>query len=248
MDEPIHSVITHDREVELWRAARLHKDSSARLALIDHYSFVARRIAARFYKNRPDDDVEFGDYLQYAMVGLIESIDRYDPEKEAAFATFAGYRIKGAVLNGLQKCTERREQWAYRARFQRDRIDSIAENVNNLPKNKIFAEMVDVAIELALSYMLEDSGLITRQELELNDNTYNGLVLTELNSQLYTMVAALPDREKFIITNHYFHHVGFDELGKLLGVTKGRVSQLHKRALQLIKAHFDTSSELDDYY
>ena len=182
------------------------------------------------------------------MVGLIESVDRYDPNNKASFSTFAGYRIRGSVLNSLEKATERREQSAFRRRYQRQRLDSIADNMSTNVKNDAFNEMVDVALELALTFMLEDSGLIEKQQAGCGDGVYEERMLRDLYMQIGQIVNRLPEREKFIIRNHYFHDIAFEELARLLAISKGRVSQLHKRALQTIKTEYEKMDSLDTYY
>ncbi len=240
--------MTEREESELWHLLHTQGNGAARQALIERYSTVAKNIAGHYFRNRNGDDVEYSDYLQYAMVGLIESVDRYNPDSKASFSTFAGYRIKGALLNGLEKCTERREQLAFRRRCLKERQDSITENLGTQKSKDIFAEMVDIAIELALGYMLEDSSLTTQQESEAQDVVYKSKVMDELRLQLEGVVDSLPERDKFIIRNHYYHGITFEELGKLMEISKGRVSQLHKRALQLIRKEYENSHTLDAYY
>ena len=70
------------------------------------------KLAAYAYARRGPQAPEFADFLQWARLGLMEAFDRYDPAREAAFMTFAGYRIRGAILNGLEHVTEGAAQWA----------------------------------------------------------------------------------------------------------------------------------------
>src|SRR5262245_2083763 len=101
----------------LWAALR-RGDPEARSRLVDVHESLVRTLAAELYARRPDGVADFGDYLHYGMLGLLEAIDRYDPDRGAAFATFARYRIRGAILNGIAKETEQREFRSYRARLR----------------------------------------------------------------------------------------------------------------------------------
>ena len=236
-------------EADLWSAYTRQRDSEARLALIERYVPLAKRVASQLYKRRHDDMVEFGDYMQYALVGLIEAIDRYDPDREAAFATFAMYRIRGTILNGLEKATERNEQIAYRQRLRKERIESVADQTGAKPSNEIFAELVDVAIGLAVGYMLEGTNMVANERNESDEkHGYNSTMLSQIKNQLCHLVDTLPARERTIIRFHYFHQVGFFELAQLLGLTKGRVSQLHKMALKQIREAYENESMLDTLY
>ncbi|WP_316369606.1 sigma-70 family RNA polymerase sigma factor [Candidatus Thiodiazotropha sp. CDECU1] len=235
-----------EQEHELWLAAGQDSDSTARLTLIEHYTYLAKVIANHYYRIRPDDTVEYKDYLQYAMLGLLEAAQRYDPGRGASFSTYANYRIKGAVLNGLEKATEQREQAAFLRRYQRTRIESIT-NARNQSDQDPFTEMVGITIELALSFMLEDAGILLNEEPEA-DELFNGEVEKALSTHLSALVDRLPERERLIIRSHYFHGIIFEDLAKFLDISKGRVSQLHKQALQRIRFDFDMGSSLDKRY
>ncbi|MES9851120.1 MAG: sigma-70 family RNA polymerase sigma factor [Candidatus Thiodiazotropha sp. L084R] len=236
-------MIEAEREQELWLEVSQDKDNIACLSLIDHYSYLARICANHYYRIRTNDDVEYGDYLQNAMVGLIEAVHRYNPEKGASFTTFANYRIKGALLNGLEKATQHREQTAFLRRHQRYRVESIANGLDNAGSDT-FSEMVDVTIQLALSFMLEDTGLLLN-ESDIGDELYDREVVKTLAVHLGELIERLPERERLIIRSHYYHGMAFDELADFLDLSKGRVSQLHKRALMLIKEGYENSESLD---
>jgi RNA polymerase sigma factor FliA len=235
-----------EQELKLWQKVSEGKDAVARLTLIDHYAYLARINAAHYYRTRTADDIEFGDYLQFAMLGLIEAVQRYAPVKGASFATYAGYRIKGALLNGLEKFTEHREQSSFLRRYQRSRIESIADGLADDSTDR-FAEMVEVTIELALSFMLEDAGFLLNDN-ETEDKLFVGEEQKALSIHLGELIDHLPERERLVIRNHYFHGMAFDEMARYLGISKSRVSQLHTRALQLIKVGYENAEGLDNQY
>ena len=105
-----------DRVNELWQRHLGEHDKEARAELIESHTGLAKKIAASMYGKRYRDHVEFEEFLQFGIVGLIESVDRYDPGKGATFETFASYRIRGSIINGLARMTELRSQGAYRQR------------------------------------------------------------------------------------------------------------------------------------
>jgi RNA polymerase sigma factor for flagellar operon FliA len=235
-----------EQERKLWLTVGQDSNNTAYLLLIEHYAYLAKVNANHYYRIRQDDTVEYGDYLQYAMVGLLEAVQRYDPDRGASFSTYANYRIKGALLNGLEKATEQREQAAFLRRHQRARIESIVNELDHAGEN-LFTEIVGITIELALSFMLEDTGMLQTKE-EVTDELFNGEVEKALTTHLSTLVDNLPERERLIIRSHYFHGVAFEDLAKLLEISKGRVSQLHKRALQSIRQDYEMSQRLDKQY
>lgn len=235
-----------EQERKLWLAVTQDKDTTARLILIEHYAYLAKVNANHYYRIRPDGTVDYEDYLQYAMVGLLEAVQRYDPDRGASFSTYANYRIKGALLNGLEKATHQREQAAFLRRHHRARVESIA-NERNQSGEDPFIDMVGITIELALSFMLEDTGILLNDEV-VADELFNGEVKKALSTHLATLVDNLPERERLIIRSHYFHSMAFEDLANLLEISKGRVSQLHKRALQRIRLEYEMSQRLDKHF
>ncbi|MBT3024387.1 MAG: hypothetical protein KUF77_13675 [Candidatus Thiodiazotropha sp. (ex Lucina aurantia)] len=101
----------------------------------------------------------------------------------------------------------------------------------SLPGEDHFTDMDGLTIELALSFMLEDTGILLNEEVEA-DELFNGEVEKTLAIHFGILVVNLPERERLIIRNHYFHGVAFGDLANPLKISKGRISQLHKRALQ----------------
>lgn len=225
-----------DDEASLWQRLRQESDTSARSTLIQHYLGFARSIAASLYAERMYPDMEFGDYVQYARIGLIEAIDRYDPGRGALFTSFATYRVRGSILNGLVRASENTEQLAHRRRVrQRERVDSLQVEDKTDTKDDLFAEMVETALALALGYVLEDSGLWKTTSEDVASDPYRSLELNRLRERVTLVVKALPEREQQIIRLHYFEHLEFQEIGDLMGLSKGRISQLHHRGLRLIR-------------
>jgi len=214
---------------------------------------MTHRIAAHLFGRRVGNAVAFDDYLQYARVGLLEAIDRYDPAREASFSTFAGYRIRGAILNGLEQTTELAAQVAQRRHSRlRERAHSI--EIRDMPSTleddsegtqlERFAGMVDMAILLAMGYVLEDNGEWNPAGASVAD-PYRSVQLESVRARLVRLVDALPERERLIVRYHYFEHMEFQAIAEVLEVTKGRVSQLHARALQLIREGYEALEQFD---
>jgi RNA polymerase sigma factor FliA len=235
-------------EEMLWKRFREHSDIVARSLLVEKYSPLVKTLAATLFAKRHDDEVEFDDFFQFGMVGLIESIDRYEPEKGAAFKTFASYRIRGAILNGLEKTTERHEQYAFRARLRKERIESITSVDGKEQKDDLFEEMVEVALGLAICYMLEDTGLVQDTSGTNNNQAYDSNEMFIVKTRLIETIADLPDRQRSIIAQHYFEGISFNDIAKSMSVTKGRVSQIHKQALQMLRDKLGGNLSLDEFF
>lgn len=238
-----------EHEETLWRLYVDHKDNHARQELIAKYEGLAKAVAAKQYSVRVSDDVEFDDYVQFAYIGLLEAIDRYDLAQGVMFNTFAGYRIKGSIVSGIRQLSERREQAAFQARVKRDRVESInTESSASATRDELFNEMVELSVGLAIGFMLDDVDIVQHAAQGSEDSTFKSGLYNQLKLQLAEFINELPERERLIIRYHYFCQLNFQEIAKILELGKSRVAQLHKRALQLIHKAIRSRGELDDYF
>jgi RNA polymerase sigma factor for flagellar operon FliA len=235
-----HAEAPSVREQALWHRYVSERDPLVRGQIIERYLGIAQKMAAYLFSRRRDNSIDFADYLQYARVGLIEAIDRFNPDLNVSFATFASYRIRGAILNGIRRYTEQSSQKAYRQAVMRERTESLRERTPEHDAGAVFEELVDTTIGLALGYILEDSALWNAEQADRASDPYQSLELKRLQQRVGLIVEALPDRERMIIRYHYYEYMEFTMVAEILGVTKGRVSQIHARALRLIREAFES--------
>jgi len=172
------------------------------------------------------------DCAQNALIGLMEAVDRFDPGHEAHFQTYARYRVRGAVFNGLKALRESRAQ-GIRAYDQTyavlDRVKSLEHDDAPDPLDAFIATTVG----LGLGFLLEANSFPGH---EAPADAYAELEKRELSVVVTESLKLLGEREQTILTLHYYHHVPFVDIASQLQVTKGRVSQLHKRALERLRA------------
>jgi len=223
-------------EAELWRRLREDADAEARAELIELYRPYARSIAAKIYGRRSHEGVGFDDYQQLAMVGLLEAVDRYRPDLGARFTTFAGSRVQGAILNGLEKLTERHQQDATRRRLLAERASSLLPSGRALDNGgRLLEQLGDVGVSVAFALILDGSGMGPSRTDGFPNDAYGQLELREFHRQLWTLVSRLPEAERVVVERHYQDHWQFEEIAEHLGLSKGRVSQVHKAAVERLR-------------
>lgn len=226
-----------DDENDLWAAVESTGSQPARETLFERHVPFARMIAARHFRKRRGGDIEFAELCQLAYAGLLEAIDHYDRSRGVPFKGYAHRRISGSVLDGIAKTSELREQLSFRRRAQAERTQSLgASDPAALSPADAMRALVDLAVGLAVGFMLEDTGLyVGERDADARTSAYESLVWREAVERLVGEVANLPDREQAVVRRHYFDGMTFDQIGDLLGLTKGRISQLHRAALALLK-------------
>jgi RNA polymerase sigma factor FliA len=216
-------------EAELWGRWRGARDVAARDELVERYAPFAHIMAKKLYRGRYGEELQFSDYLQLARLGMMEAFEHYDPAKGASFRTYSALRIRGAVLDGVSSLSERQQQIATWRRIKQERSESLLAGRPTRGGN--FANLAEVAIGLALGYMLEGSSMYQAGEETAPENAYQSVELRQLSTQLRSLVESLPAAEKYVIKAHYLNHQAFVEIAATMKVTKVRISQLHYQAL-----------------
>jgi RNA polymerase sigma factor for flagellar operon FliA len=251
-DDEAHSPSSGDghgtSEGELWARWKSQGDPQARQALIERHLPYARTVAARCYARRIHDEIEFGDYFQLASLAMVESVDRYRPGQGAQFRTFAAHRMHGAILDGLEKLTEKQQQVAVRQRLERERLEAAKLNARDrvqgsssvaaAREDELFAYLAEVGIGLALGVLLEETGMFDRDAGGVAtdaDQHYKRVEMAQLKGRLAAMVEALPPAQRSVLQWHYRHDQSFVDIAQRLDLSRGRVSQIHKQALESLR-------------
>lgn len=233
-------------ELQLWAAYKAQPNLDLRLQLIEIYTPTAIAIAKKIHRKLLQSLVEFNDLLHYAMIGLIESLERYDPTEEASFPTFAQYRIQGAILNQLANQTEIYAQLDMQKRAKAKRhalLNELSTSSSSNPE-ALFLEMVELSLGLSIGYMLAGTDLYQTEDenTEYKELTaYEHVELQELSKHLAGFISYLPQKERVVIRHLYFFGFSNQEVADLLGLTKGRVSQLNRQGLAQLRKMFEAN-------
>ncbi|MGV3571901.1 MAG: sigma-70 family RNA polymerase sigma factor [Ramlibacter sp.] len=242
-------------ELALWHRLRRNADPEARTELLALHLPYARIVAASYYRRRFHDEIEFGDYQQYAAIGLLEAMDRFDPERGAQFRTFAARRMHGAILNGIERLTEKQQQIAARQRARAEQVEAakaqaagragIAEGGLPQGPQQLLHYMAEVGVGLALAWMLEGTSMVDDPERVESVPFYRSTEVRELRERLLQVLETLPEQERTVIRCHYLQDMPFDQVAVMLHLSKGRVSQVHKQALGRLRAFLGDHADLD---
>lgn len=195
------------------------------------------KIAASLYKRRFDNSLDFDDYKHYGFIGLLEAKSKYTSSKGASFDTYATYRVRGAILNGIVKNSEKMQLYAYQTRVEKDRLRSLQITTSH-NKDELFDLFINLTSNLAISAFLDD---ISEAEMAL-DSCAEQYYKSQVSSDLLLGIEHLKGDEKLIITYHYFGGLSFQEIAEILMLTKGRISQLHKSALTTLRISLENGS------
>ncbi|GAB3658545.1 sigma-70 family RNA polymerase sigma factor [Ramlibacter alkalitolerans] len=231
-------------EALLWQQLRQGGDAGSRERLLKLHMGYARIVAGAYYARRFHDEIEYADYLQYASVGLLEAMERFDPGRGVQFRTFAARRMHGAILNGLERFTEKQQQIAARQRLRAERMADVkamagersgAGTAPPQEPEQLLAFVSEAGIGLALCWLLEGSGMVDDGAATVSQPFYRSAELRQLRERLVLAIEGLPAQERAVIRSHYLQEVAFEDIAATMQLTRGRISQVHRRGLARLR-------------
>ncbi|HSV47293.1 MAG TPA: sigma-70 family RNA polymerase sigma factor [Ramlibacter sp.] len=234
------SAASATEEHGLWEDWTERADAAARDRLLEIYSAHARMIAATFYAKRFNNEIEFGEYHQLACVGMLEAFERFDPTQGVLFRTFAERRIRGAILDGLDVQSEKQQQIAASRRLNVQRYEELKAVHGDPPPahcagDQVLKYVAEVGLAFAIGWILEGSGMVARHDALGPVDSYQRIEMRQLRERILEVVKSLPRQECKVIQWHYLQNITFEEIAGMLGLTRGRISQIHRKALSRLK-------------
>ncbi|ART79717.1 RNA polymerase sigma factor FliA [Oceanisphaera avium] len=216
--------------------------------LVERHVGLVRRIAHHMLARLPDS-VLLDDLIQSGMVGLLEATRNFDASKGASFETFAGIRIRGAMLDEI-----RRGDWVPRSVHKNSRqvaqaIASVQKREGRNATDREVAEELGVSIESYNAMLLDTSNgkIIEMDEfesgidnqLDMNHqegNPFDNMAKQRFQSALSSHIKTLPEREALVLSLYYDEELNLKEIGEVLEVSESRVSQIHSQAMHRLRA------------
>jgi RNA polymerase sigma factor for flagellar operon FliA len=245
-----------DEMQTLWREYRRTRDQKLRDRLIVNYAPLVKYVAGRLGSGLPAH-VDEGDLVSYGLLGLIGAIERFDPDRDIKFETYAISRIKGSIIDELRAMDWVPRSVRARARDIERAIAELEAKLGRAPTDEEIAEklglsqdeLADSLTDISRSsiaaldelWTVSSSGgdqiaLIDTIEDTQGPEPQSALALTEMREAIGEAIARLPEREKLVVTLYYYEELTLREIGEVLGVTESRVSQLHTKAILRLKA------------
>lgn len=222
-------------EASLWRQFAGSRDARLRETLFNRYRKFAAMLARRSARRNDVAETVLRDLEQSAYRGLLEAIDRFDPVPGVPFLAYAKLRINGRIADGLAELDETRSRLRFQRRVERERLTSLIDAEQAVVRSATDV-LGDLVTELALGLMLDAEEREAADELAgARENGFDTLAWRETRALLAERVEALPELERIVVRQHYQNDLLFSQIAAMLGLSKGRVSQIHKAALTKLR-------------
>lgn len=216
------------------------KEITKRNAIVEQYLPYASSIASRVMQTL-SSSVDFDDVMCNARLGLLEAAMKFDASLNVDFKTFAYYRIKGAIYDGLRKTG-----WIPRSLYARIKFEQATNEYLQYMSERSSAsarlvegelsEVYDTVNSLASIYVISMDAGEEGMEIEdkKNKDIEQSAEFQQIKQYMKEAIESLPDKERKLVKMYYFQNKTLEEAGSDLGLSKSWTSRLHARALEIL--------------
>ena len=235
----------------LWFKYKETKSVELRNVLAEHYLPLVKIVCGRLAVSLPPH-LDRDDLLSSGFFGLLDAIDRFDPTRNIKFETYAGVRIRGAMIDYL-----RSKDWI--PVTMRQKIRKYEQTVYNL-ETELGRPATDKEIAAALEISVEELQTLITQcnsatviPLEeylktdvseaVDTNPSNSTEFFELKETLAKAIDRLPDKERTVVSLYYYEELTLKEISLILHLSEARISQLHTKAIFRMRGYLARNKE-----
>lgn len=250
-----NSLLEQKTEEELWADYKKTKDPAIREFFIKQYAPLVKYVAGKVAVGMPSN-VEFDDLVGFGVFGLLDAIDKFDPEKNVKFKTYAVTRIRGSIFYELRSIDWVPRSVRQKTREIEDAIVTLESRLGRTASDTEIAGSLGISENEFQQTMFKISGTSV---MSLNDVWYSGddserisigdsiespsslnpdviVEREEIKRVIVEAINELPEKEKMVLVLYYYEDLTLKEIGQVLNVTESRVSQLHTKANLRLRA------------
>ena len=239
---------------KLWRAYKFDGDLEAKEELIRQCLPLVKSTAQRMYiYASPSHDID--DLSSAGIMGLLDAIEKFNPTKGASFKTYAGYRIRGAILDEIRALDWVPRSVREKASEMEQVYNRLEQRLGQSPTETDLAEEMGISIDELHQILLEiscTSMLVLEEMCQDKENedaireyiadpnqvsADEKLAYEETRNLLASAIDALPQQEKLVVTLYYYEELTMKEVGEVLGVSESRVCQIHSSAVLRLRGY-----------
>ena len=257
------SMETAERELcEMWSDYAKTKETAIRDALIENYLYLVKYVAGKMSMSVPPS-VEIDDLVSSGVVGLMDAIEKYDPGRDTKFETYAVSRIRGAIVDDLRSLDWVPRSVRRKARLLEEAYSCLEGELHRPASDEEVSNRLNVSVgelrtiteEVASAGLLSLDDFVGSQEGEKTtrvidlvcskngDSPSAAIEMDEMKEVLAKAILNLPEKERTVLALYYYEDMTLKEIGRTLGVSESRISQIHTKAMLRLKGRLRSVRE-----
>lgn len=226
----------------LWTKYKESGEVEARNALAEKYLPLVKIVCGRLAVSLPGH-VDKDDLLQSGFFGLLDALERFDPKRQIKFETYAGVRIRGAMLDYLRAKDWLPVSLRQKIRRMEQTAQRLETELSRAPTERELSEALEISL-VDLQTLSRQAKAATVMVLDeyLPNEAANATELFELKETLSAAIERLPEKERLTVTLYYYEELTLKEISRVMHLTEARISQLHSKALLHMREYLGTGS------
>lgn len=253
----------------LWKKYRENQDSISQEKLVKQYGHLVEQMANRLSTSIPQRIIPREDLIGLGYIGLIEAIKKFDYQKGYQFETYGLWRIKGAMLDGIRKMDWVPRGFREKAKKLNNAIRHLEQTLMRAPNEEELGQYLNFSLEevdqamaaLSLTTLLslnepinanQDEGKQQNRLDQITDvqaiSQDQELQMTEFRQIMADCINKMPEKEKHVISLLYYEGLTQVEIAEIMNLTKGRISQIHSKAIIRIRQGFEAKGYTFDSF
>ena len=249
-----------EEEQRIWAEYKKTKSIELRNIIVSKYAPLAKYVAGRLSIGMPPS-VDFGDLVNCGIIGLMDAVERFEPDKNVKFKTYAITRIHGAIIDELRTLDWVPRSVRQKAREIEEAIRITEEKLGRSATDEEVAECMNISTEEYRDslYRVSCTSILSLNDLRSNDKGDDKVSLMdsleapasvnpdvivekeEMKRIIAESIKELPEKEQKVLVLYYYEELTLKEIGRVLDVTESRVSQLHTKAITRLRAKLTNS-------
>ena len=235
----------------LWLKYRDNKTIELRNEIAEYYLPLVRIVCGRLAVSLPQH-LDEDDLLSSGFFGLLDAIDRFDVTRNIKFETYAGVRIRGAMIDYLRSKDWIPVSMRQKIRKYEQTVCRLENELGRTATDDELAEALEISLE-ELQTLVNQSNSATVIPLEeylrtdaaeaIDTNPANSTELFEIKETLAKAIERLPERERLVVSLYYYEEMTLKEISLVLHLTEARISQLHTKAIMKMRGYLAQSKE-----
>lgn len=230
-----------DTVLTVWTEYQRTREPDLRNRLVVQYSPLVKYVAGRM-RSRLPHTVDPDDLVSDGVLGLMDAIERFDPGRGLSFQTFAVPRIRGAIIDGLRAMDFVPRSVRDKVRIVQQAQVALEERLGRLPDDDEVARELGVEIQQVRELTRQTSSAHANlDDFDLADElgwaaAEAAVEQGDVSASLMRVIEELNERDQVVIALYYYEGLTLAEIGRVLGVSESRISQVHSRATALLRA------------
>jgi RNA polymerase sigma factor for flagellar operon FliA len=253
---------TPEELVGLWQSFYKTQSPEIRETLIQNYLYLVRYVAGKMAMSVPPS-VEIDDLVSAGVVGLIDAIGKYDPGRDTKFETYAVSRIRGAIVDDLRSLDWVPRSVRRKARMVEEAYSQLENELGRAASDSEICRKLNMSVnefrttveEIVSAGLLSLDDFVGNQDGERTTRVIDlvcskdgvspsaPLEVDEMKEILANAIMNLPDKERTVVALYYYEDMTLKEIGRTLGVSESRISQIHTKAMLRLRGRLRTIQE-----